>query len=990
MESIPIAPNPFSPSAHMQSSPPMVVTAGSPMRLPPQTDALDPNSTPSPLGTSIVSPIFQSPNLYMQSPCPRNRPTPTMQSPRPMIFPIPTMQSPHPMSFQWRIYPCPPPTTRPTLEQMFTSPMQQSAPQMFALPMQTYPQFFTSPNQQASPGPPMQQSARQIPFPMRQAVDINVVLQKIDKIIRSKNLTVTNWSGHKRLVTTIPTKSNQTQFNQWANSTSGFSDIVDHLSNSKIDESGNPIAVSFIAKHIAKKYPHVYTNVGNNTNTLPRMTAVETAAMIADARVSTGAVMDKIQRHVSLHLGSSPFCTPKQLASLTESRPVPSIRRVDINGKHADDKVESVYLRNHDIPSLFQAKLTGYLTQRLGLSKLRPNQSRKPLYGYRTPRYEKAVYVLIGTDHGQGACQSMARLLLGDSKSRKKKNCVAHETITVTFSTVKCKTDNKDIISLTCDIVNEAIDVFSKSQLVAVKDNSDKIATFFVPSEAIGFHIEAGCLQYQLPDNRSERHAIPNELGDNLKYFIVAPRLHVLMVGDLSAQMCLQGRSGMSTTRCIKCRSTWSEWNRSLNQMEHIPLHFEDLLTGKDPQIGLSSAPLWNICPQDCMLPVLHCQLGTVNYQIFEKLWPYLLSIDSTTVNEQNKTIALAQKKVELSEKLTELPLLETSVKRQLLHLKEQRQHLTSQRNILNRRLAYAERIGAETDELETELAPILASLRHNDQLTSAAKSQIVVARALIADLRKNVSRLKKEISTFVKARSKKERSIDNLADKILIHHGVGIDKYHGGTLVGPNIQKLFKNADAIFDALTELGIERIRQRRNDDTELMPPSVEDFKRKMMLHRKLIKMQDSVYAGLRMISPSKRECTSVKTDIDAMDHLWKVLVFSLTPKAHMVFSHAHEQMVRFDGLGDKTEDFIEKRHQDQKTYDMITHRQHHPTQQLATQDVLEWRNDNPLVQQRIAEVRTHTKRVTGVRAKGPAGHRKSWKRQARRAVRKELM
>ena len=855
--------------------------------------------------------------------------------------------------------------------------------------MQTHPQTFTSPNQQTSPpqGHSDQEPAQQIPFPLRRAVEINVVLQEIDEMIRSDNVCVTNWSGRKRLVTTIPSKTNQAQFNRWANSTSGFSDIVEHLSNNKTDVSGNPIAISFIARYIAQKYPHVYANVKNATSKPPRMTAVETAALIADARVSTHAVMTTIQRHMSLHLGSSPFCTPKQLSSLTNERPTPSIARVNINGKNPDDKLESVYLRNHDIPSLFQAKLNGYLTQQMPRCCLRPNQIRKSMYGYCTPRHEKAVYVLMGTDHGQGACQSMARILLGTSKSRRKKNSVSHETVTVTFSTVKCRNDNKDIISLTGDIANDAIDVFSRSQLVAVKDFSGKIATFFVPSEAASFHIAGGLLSYIVPGNHTETQAIPSDIGENIKYFVVVPRLHVLMVGDLSAQMCLQGRSGMSTSRCTLCKSTWSEWNRSHNQMEHVPLTFQDLLSGKDPQIGLSSPPLWNICPQDCMIPVLHCQLGTVNYQIFEKLYPYLLSIDATTENEQNKTVALAQKKVELSEKLHELPLLEASVKQQLSRLKEQRQTLTNQRNTLNRRLAYAQRVGAETDGLERELAPILASIAHTDQLTSSSRSLIQSARTAIAELRKDVSTLKKEISKIVKARSKKEHSIDNLADKILIDHGVGIDKYHGGTLVGPNIQKLFKNADAIFDALTELGIERIRLRRNNDTPLMPPTEEEFKEKLMLHRNLLKMQDSVYAGLRLISPTKRELAIVKSDIDAMDHLWKVLAFSLTPKAHLIFSHAHKQMVRFGGLGDKTEDFIEKRHQDQKIYDAVTHRINRQTQQLVTQDILEWRNDNPLVKQRMVDVGTHSKRVVGVKAKGPAGHRKSQKKRAYRAVRR---
>ena len=100
------SPTPTKQSAAMQSSPPMVIT-GSPMQLSPQTHAFGMNSTPSPPGTGIVLPISPSQNTFYS--------------------PAPTLQSP----FR---YSSPSLTTPPTFEQMFTSPMQRSARQMFALP----------------------------------------------------------------------------------------------------------------------------------------------------------------------------------------------------------------------------------------------------------------------------------------------------------------------------------------------------------------------------------------------------------------------------------------------------------------------------------------------------------------------------------------------------------------------------------------------------------------------------------------------------------------------------------------------------------------------------------------------------------------------------------------------------------------------------------------------------------------------------------------
>ena len=125
---------------------------------------------------------------------------------------------------------------------------------------------------------------------------------------------------------------------------------------------------------------------------------------------------------------------------------------------------------------------------------------------------------------------------------------------------------------------------------------------------------------------------------------------------------------------------------------------------------------------------------------------------------------------------------------------------------------------------------------------------------------------------------------------------------------------------------------------------------------MTKHKKLLIIQDSVFASLRMICPTKRELAEAKTNIGAMEKLWRSLKFSITPKAHLIFSHAHDDiMVRLGGIGDKNEDFIEKRHQVQKRYNSITLTQHHGINQLKSQDVMEWRDDDPMVQQQIAEV-----------------------------------
>ena len=47
----------------------------------------------------------------------------------------------------------------------------------------------------------------------------------------------------------------------------------------------------------------------------------------------------------------------------------------------------------------------------------------RPLFGYRLNQSHNGVYVLIGTDHGQGTSQFLLQLNLGSSEEREEKLC---------------------------------------------------------------------------------------------------------------------------------------------------------------------------------------------------------------------------------------------------------------------------------------------------------------------------------------------------------------------------------------------------------------------------------------------------------------------------------------------------------------------------------------------------------------------------------------
>ena len=83
--------------------------------------------------------------------------------------------------------------------------------------------------------------------------------------------------------------------------------------------------------------------------------------------------------------------------------------------------------------------------------------------------------------------------------------------------------------------------------------------------------------------------------------------------------MTLQGREGMASSRCIKCNLTQKEWT---NNMRGTLLNVNDLNnTIPNIHIGQKRPMLWSICPTDTVVPLLHCEMGTVNDQLYKKLF---------------------------------------------------------------------------------------------------------------------------------------------------------------------------------------------------------------------------------------------------------------------------------------------------------------------------------------------------------------------------------
>ena len=126
---------------------------------------------------------------------------------------------------------------------------------------------------------------------------------------------------------------------------------------------------------------------------------------------------------------------------------------------------------------------------------------------------------------------------------------------------------------------------------------------------------------------------------------------------------------------------------------------------------------------------------------------------------------------------------------------------------------------------------------------------------------------------------------------------------------------------------------------------------------------LFECMDVVFAKLRILSPIEKEIKEIKMAIQALEKLWLELDLNITPKMHILTTHTLDQVIRFGGIADKVEDFVEKAHQLGKKLDHLVARMNSRCfrQKELVKIRRQWLSSNPLVSKQITIVNQQRKR-----------------------------
>ena len=801
---------------------------------------------------------------------------------------------------------------------------------------------------------------------------INAILKELEQLGKEHKLEVTRDNNTKAALFFIPVRlSSKKSFDNWAKKKTGMNSIFEYISNGNINATTNELtSVGYVCEYIYTHYPRTFVEVvnSNGLTLVNRMNAVETAAILSDVGIADKKLLSTMHRHLKYKLGGdSIFAKKTDLIKLTSRLPLLTSRELEYE-KEPGLKTETIGLATVEIGDVIKYDMNRYLETMVSAQQMFNSPPTEPLYQYNIDTDKQGIYVLIGTDHGQGTAQFLVRLNLGTSQQRRDTDRADYNTRTLSYATIKCKKDPYAILQLTSELTKRGINVVQNNQLIAIMDESTNIVrTMWIHQDACNFHIASTTLVAYGPKS-IQSFPIPPELqGKTLRYKVIVSKFRFLQVGDLAAQMTLQGREGMASCRCIKCDLTQKEWKTKKTNGRLLTIEQLTAANHDTARLGQKQNMLWTICPTNTVVPILHCEIGTVNDQLFKKLFRLLLSVECGTQEEMDKQTRILEIGEIIKELKTRKEQLESHLDLQLVVNNTRRKELMIRRATSLRRLKAAQKSKKSNSHLRVQENTVeLQRINHMictiDSTKSGIKANINTMISSLQLQTKTINKLHSDVKELAWERRKEEVSIFTKVERILDSYGVKIQLYHGGTLTGVSIIAMLNNHIAIMKDIESVAIDAIENRSQDTQPLRPPTVAAIRTKLDLHRNLFQAQDAVYAHLRLMNPTTVERRETRKRIEVMRELWGKMDLPETPKAHLIFEHAADDQDKFDGLGDKIEDPLEKRHQEQMRFDNILSKMHGGfNARMMTQQKYEWRNNDPMVQAHINRVKVHTSR-----------------------------
>ena len=410
---------------------------------------------------------------------------------------------------------------------------------------------------------------------------------------------------------------------------------------------------------------------------------------------------------------------------------------------------------------------------------------------------------------------------------------------------------------------------------------------------------------------------------------------------------------------------------------------------------GVKSMPQWRIEPRRLIVPLLHLEIGLLN-----KAWTCLNNyLDLNVENISEKEMKLRQDLNEKNDSITDVEetIQLTMVQKQAVHdhLSSLRTQLAQAKKDLKSKNKPADApLTKEQKSIHLERQRLLeSSINDAKKLKQDLQEKLIENKENKTKLRAKAMKLKKEVDAIMKMRLGDEDGLDTKIEGILNTTAkIYPQAFHRGEMNGVCCLRFLNNIEEIMAKVSEVSHERLKTtRQNNKENKMACTSDELTQIVADYTNLFRVMDLSFSLLRIPAPTKDEIEEARKAVFVLEHLWNKMEINITPKAHVMFTHAVEQFEMFGGIADKVEDFIEKAHQLGKKLEYLTSRL--PTNCYRRRQLIHinrmWLQQNPEVQEQTKQVRTLSKRkLKVIHPKPPSkrvAKRNAVKEEARRVV-----
>ena len=209
-----------------------------------------------------------------------------------------------------------------------------------------------------------------------------------------------------------------------------------------------------------------------------------------------------------------------------------------------------------------------------------------------------------------------------------------------------------------------------------------------------------------------------------------------------------------------------------------------------------------------------------------------------------------------------------------------------------------SQKLSVET-EIKTTHENIKQPKQHRDQIVSGLET-----------LKKKRKTTKEQLQEFRRARKRNEDGIEKLIADIYHDYHIEREAYHGGDFNGVCIRRWMAQAEDILKRISTL----LKAEKREDSV----SDEVIDERTDAYAVLLTCLDGAFSVLRSKNPGLAEVETATASIQSSMNRWRSMGLSVTPKAHVLESHAvHclKSSIPYGGLSEMLEDFVELSHQE---------------------------------------------------------------------------